>query len=70
MGILSKNEYDNLTGLWMKNHKKYDRCNDKWDAVLRAHEPLTEFLELSYKDRMKSLETSHPEDKDKFITFK
>lgn len=74
--LFTKEEYRILYQLWMKNIKKPKceaiclGCSDIWNDILIIHEPYTEYLTLSYKERMKSLEISDPEDKDKYIHFK
>jgi hypothetical protein len=60
----------------MKNAKKpnaipiCEKCSEIWNTILILHEPDTEFFTLSYKERMKSIETNFPDERDDYIGFK
>jgi len=62
--MLSKNEYNNLRGLWFKNRKAPEalpiciKCNSFWGNILIALEPCTEYVNLSKEERDRSYEVT------------
>lgn len=46
------------------------KCSGIWNGILIIHEPDTEYVSLSYEERMRSQEVNFPEDRDSYIDFK
>jgi len=59
--MISKNEYDEIRGLWFKCQQGSEsichKCSEIWDNICIAHEPDTEFHTLSKTERYKIIET-------------